>query len=311
MFRVGCTADHIWNVKELIQYLAQNQNGTITIAVDPEAVCLRTVGLYDLLDCFKFREVNIYTHNPFETHSHYKIHSTPSSFWFERQDNIKDSQREFLNQHAFYCLFHRPTAARLGIAGYLKRYHADKTILHFSVGTDPDHAVKFEFDKLLSWHPESVLPAAELVPQLPILQFPAENLTAFNGYDYNDPLTGLYRKCFVDVVVESHVAGTTFFPTEKTVRPMLMTRPFVMFASRDYLVYLRQQGFRTFSDFWDEEYDGYEAGDRLVRIYKLLDKIAELTPIAREQMWLDMQYTLEHNRQLLLSKSWKRKITQL
>lgn len=311
MFRVGCTSDKIWNVKELIQYLAQNQHNSIEMVVDPEAVCLRTVGLYDLLDCFEFQEVHIHTQNPFESHPHYKIHTKFSSFWFDRQYDIKDSQREFKNQYAFYCLFHRPTAARLGIAGHLKKHYSDKTILHFSVGTDPDSAVKFEFDKLLSWHPDSVAPAAELIPQLPILQFPADNLTAFTGYDYNDPLTDLYCNCFVDVVVESHVAGTTFFPTEKTVRPMLMSRPFVMFGSRDYLAYLRQQGFRTFADFWNEEYDGYEAGDRLVRIYKVLDEIAALTHVEREKMWLDMQYTLEHNRQVLLSKSWKRKVTRL
>ena len=32
--------------------------------------------------------------------------------------------------------------------------------------------------------------------------------------------------------------------------------------------YMRQMGFQTFYQFWDEDYDGYEGKERYVRIQK-------------------------------------------
>jgi NADP-dependent 3-hydroxy acid dehydrogenase YdfG len=72
----------------------------------------------------------------------------------------------------------------------------------------------------------------KLVNNLPILLKPCSNYTPTDGYDYQDPLSEVYKSILVDLVVESHVAGCTFFPTEKTVRPMLMKKPFVVFGYR-------------------------------------------------------------------------------
>jgi hypothetical protein len=70
-------------------------------------------------------------------------------------------------------------------------------------------------------------------------------------------------------------------------------------------------GFRTFNDFWDEDYDGYEYGDRLRRIYNVIDYIGSKSINELEKMYWDMQYTLEHNYNLLINRQYKNKITQL
>jgi hypothetical protein len=309
MYKLGCTSDHFWDVPGLIQYLAQNQNKSISIDVHPEAICLHNLGFYKILDCFEFESVVIHTWNPLETHPRYTIRYKGRNFWFDRQADITPRQCEYTGDKIFLCLYHRPTAGRLALAGHLHKNHADSSLIHFSTDTTDNNLVQFEFDKLLSWHMPSVENAAVLLPSLPILLGPRDQLTSSLGYFYTDPLTELYREILVDVVVESHVAGNTFFPTEKTVRPMLLGKPFVAFASCNYLAYLRQMGFRTFSDFWSEDYDGYEGRERLIRMFSVLDTIAAMTADQRETMYWDLQYTLQHNQKILAQRQWSDNIT--
>ena len=92
---------------------------------------------------------------------------------------------------------------------------------------------------------------------------------------------------------------------------MWLKKPFVIFASNNYLAYLRQMGFRTFADFWSEDYDGYEGRERLVRMLAVIDEISTMTVNQRETMFWDMQYTLQHNRQILSQQSWNNTITKI
>jgi len=308
MYPLGCTSDRLWDVPGLIQYLAQNQHKSISIDVQPEAICLYSLGFYKILDCFNFESVTIHTWNPFEKHLQYTIKYKGDNFWFDRQADITVSQCEYTGNKTFLCLYHRPTAGRLALAGYLHKHHAASSLIHFSTDTDDDSLIQFEFDKLLSWHLPSLENASKLLPTLPILLSPRDQYTGSLGYFYTDPLTELYREILIDVVVESHVAGNTFFPTEKTVRPMLLGKPFLVFASCNYLVYLRQMGFRTFSDFWSEDYDGHEGKERLIRMLSVLDTIAAMTASQREAMYWDLQYTLQHNQNILKQRKWSNNI---
>lgn len=307
MFKINGVSDKIWNMTELVAFLVANQHKSIVLDINPEAICLHNLGLYKILDCFEFEQVIINTWNPFEQHSTYKINHKGSSFWFERLAKINPELHNWNLAKRFLCFYHRPTAARLGLAAYLNTKHNKSTVLHFSA----KDSVDFELDKLLQWDQSTAAMTASMLLELPILQGSPERYTAHNGYDYSDPLTLMYKHILVDIVVESHVAGTTFFPTEKTVRPMLLKKPFIVFGSRDYLVYLRQMGFRTFHDFWDEDYDGYEGADRLHRIQQLIDSIASLPINQLESMYWDTQYTLDHNYKLLMTKTYTNKVTQI
>ena len=98
---------------------------------------------------------------------------------------------------------------------------------------------------------------------------------------------------------------------EEVIFPFLLKKPFIVFGSKDYLAYLRQMGFRTFNDFWDEEYDGYEGADRFIRILGLIDSLAAKTTSELENMYWDMQYTLDHNYNLLLKQNYNNQLTKL
>jgi hypothetical protein len=310
-FCVSATSDKIWNYTELIHFLSTNQNKKIQIDIVPEAICLHNLGLYKLLDCFSFQQVTINTWNPLETHNVYNINFKGKNFWFNQITNVDEDLYQWNLNKIFLCLYHRPTAARLGIASYTKQHYSDHAHMHFSTMADPDSVPQFELDKLLGWCPDSIYAVGKMIQRLPLTLSGTEYYTAFDGYNYTDPLTKFYQDILVDLVVESHVAGNTFFPTEKTIRPMLLKKPFIIFGSTDYLAYLRQMGFRTFADFWDETYDGYQGKERYLRIIKLIDHIAGLSREHLETMYWDMQYTLDHNYQVLTDKKYKTNITPL
>ena len=92
---------------------------------------------------------------------------------------------------------------------------------------------------------------------------------------------------------------------------MWLKKPFIMFASRDYLEYMRQLGFKTFGEFWNEEYDGYEDRDRFERIIKLIDTIASKTHQELTDMYWNMKYVLDHNFELLKTQSYTNRVTLL
>lgn len=310
-FTIGCTSDKIWNYEEFLNFLILNQHGNIEITIHPEAICLKTIGVYQLLDQFSFNQVNIKTWNPLETHKKYNILYNGSNFWFQRIEQIDTSLHEWNQNKIFYCLFGRPTASRLGLAAFVLEKYASVSHVHFSATTDTDELLQFELDKLLQYRYSSIAEAGRLINKLPLLLSSSENYTKFNGYVYTDPLTKLYKDIFIDILSESHVMGNTFFPTEKTIRPMWLKKPFIIFGSRNYLDYLTQMGFRTFNDFWSEDYDGYDGRDRFIMILNLIDDLAKKSKLELQQMYWDMQYTLDHNYNLLLTQSYNKQITYI
>lgn len=311
-FTISGTSDKFWNKNQFFEFLLKNQNKSIELHIIPEAVCLSTLGVYELLDMFEFKSVTILTWNQLESHSKYHIKLIGYNYCFDfclkYHNVINIDLHSWDSKHIFMCLYHRPTASKLGLASYAEQY---SSLIHFSISTDADNLIQFEFDKLLHYDISSVVRAAALVQTMPRLIAPSDHYTSFNLYDFSDPITKFYKSIFVDLVGENHVLGDTFFPSEKTIRPMLLKKPFIVFASKDFLAYLRQMGFRTFSDFWDEDYDGYEQGDRLRRIYKIIDYIGSMSKNQLEKMYWDMQYTLDYNYDILVNKKFKKSITKI
>jgi len=309
-FRISATSDRFWNLLEFYKFAVTNQGNAIHLEIEPEAICLRSLGVYHILESLGFCDVTIDTYNPIETHDIYRVHHIKNP-WFAITPLIDISLQQWNQKKVFYALFGRPTAGRLAIAAYLKEHHTDISHVHFSATTDINNLVQFEFDKLLSYDKDSVTRAGNLLAHLPLLLSPSDRYTAYHGYDYSDPLTTFYQDILIDVVVESHVLGETFFPTEKTLRSIWMKKPFVIFASRDYLCYMRQMGFQTFWQFWDEDYDGFETRDRLLRILKLLDWFASQSPKQLWELYQMIQPILNHNYDLLRTQSYNSEILKI
>jgi hypothetical protein len=314
-FVIHGTNDKLWNLQELIGYLNKNQHQHVSLRINPEAVCLETLGVYRLLDNFEFKQVDIHTENPLELHDRYNIIIQTDKSWLTKKQKIDAAFHTWNTKKIFFCLFARPTAARLGIASYLYKKFNSNSHIHFSATLNPDNLSQYRLDKLLEYDTTSISRAGDLINDLPLLLAPSDRYTATNGYYYDDKLTNFYQDILIDLVVESHVTGNTFYPTEKTVRPMWLKKPFIIFASKDYLDYLHQLGFKTFqtptSDFWSEDYDGYEGRERYVRILALIDELSKKSKEELQEMYQAMQPILDHNYNLLKTQSYNNVITKI
>lgn len=115
--------------------------------------------------------------------------------------------------------------------------------------------------------------------------------------DHNTNLSLLtfYDQFHIEIVAESYCHGETFFPTEKTVRPLSAGKPMIVMGPRHFLRRLRDQGFRTWSDLWDETYDDLDSAARLDKILAVIRDVQQ----RRDQILPDLQQHAEHNRTIL------------
>jgi len=115
---------------------------------------------------------------------------------------------------------------------------------------------------------------------------------------------------FVFVVTETCYWQTKTHLTEKIFKPIVLKMPFVLVGCADNLKYLRNYGFKTFGDYWDESYDSIQDPiERMDAVVKILNNISSMSNQQQQEMLLDMQTILEHNYQLFnspafIAKEW-------
>jgi len=313
-FRIKPADTFIWNLSELVDFLITNQTQSIIIDNGTEGGCARTIGLYQWLDKFKFSRVTIRTSNVLEKHNRYLIDVQIPWKFLTVSRPISNQWQVWDHTKVFGTLYGRPLWHRLGIASYLLEHHANISQVGFAVDPDiQDRRELFELGELWKHSPVSIKNFANVYNQLPLLHSDIDNYTP--GASLTDGYVAqterIYQHFLIDIVAETFTSGDCFFVTEKTVRPMLLKKPMIVMASKNYLAYLRQLGFRTFADFWDEDYDGYEGADRYVRILDLIDSLAQRSIKDLEKMYWDMQYTLDHNYNLLMTQQYNRRIREI
>lgn len=107
----------------------------------------------------------------------------------------------------------------------------------------------------------------------------------------------LYERTQHSVVCET--STEVCFPTEKTCKPIMAQRLFVVLSCRGYLRHLRDIGFHTFGHIIDESYDN-EPDDR-VRWRMALEQMHTLTATPLGDLWPRLRPTVEHNLHILRS----------
>jgi hypothetical protein len=112
-----------------------------------------------------------------------------------------------------------------------------------------------------------------------------------------------HQNSFVSIVTESicNDKNDIVFLTEKIYKPILALHPFLVVGAKNYLVRLREIGFKTFNNFWSEDYDTFDSS--IERIKAVVDNIKNLSTLRHEElvkMKTDMAEILEHNRSLLI-----------
>lgn len=93
------------------------------------------------------------------------------------------------------------------------------------------------------------------------------------SHNTNRDLVTYYDHFHVELVSETYCTGDTFFPTEKTLRPLSQGKPMVVYGPRNFLGRLRKLGFQTWDDVWDESYDELEGAERWLSMRSVLSQI--------------------------------------
>jgi len=214
----------------------------------------------------------------------------------------------------FICLNFRYEAVREMLAAYL---------VH--LGHDKDSLITFYHShnrKELLWrlpfHPSDLQQHGDIVRGLTQMQFllpltlEATNPQAFDPAecaipDFSEGVNerdheSLYRDYvphgFVFVYSESRPFSPRSEISEKTIHPFFAKKPILPFAAPYFLKGLRDMGFKTFSDFWDESFDEIEdPAARFSAYLKTVKSISEKSFDEILEMEKQMRPILEHNRE--------------
>jgi hypothetical protein len=119
----------------------------------------------------------------------------------------------------------------------------------------------------------AVSPWSELVRNIPSIDDLYVRDQYFGSIDTNLSLLQHYHRFQIELVAETMCSGITFFPTEKTFRPITGRRPFLVFGPVNFLNNLQQLGFKTYHSCWDESYDQLEGQDRWQAVRLIIDDI--------------------------------------
>lgn len=292
--------------QKVVEIIAEYQNkSSVVITTNSEGICLETVGFYKILDfiCatmnFDKQKVTIQTPNAEETHPEYRIHFTRNN-WFERAKLfVKDAPENKNIDYWVAAFFGKPNWHRLVLATWLHDKYPDRCLqtMHYNDSSEVLRSTA-GLDKLLVEAPWEIEAVSRFLSHCPLtLDEGFINPTIGEPTHYN--ILSLYPKFFVELVDETYVSGKSFFPTEKTLRPMMAMTPFVIMGPQGYLENLRRIGFKTFSNWWDESYDNLTMCDRVLAIKDLLSTIMGFSKNTLEQMIDDMREVLVHNRTLI------------
>ena len=104
----------------------------------------------------------------------------------------------------------------------------------------------------------------------------------------------IWKSSFLHIVCETVVDRIHL--TEKIFKPIVLKQPFVLLNGAGGLEYLRSYGFKTFSDFWSEEYDTIDDLDqRLKAVSYIVNGVGSVSLDQLEKMRNKMKPILEHN----------------
>jgi len=198
------------------------------------------------------------------------------------------------NGHLFGFFMGRPTLPRLALLQHLSQHH-DAVLSVMGGGTVPtdqgrnadlEEFAGLDRDTLAAWYHGCGI--ASIDGAVIRDQYSTDHNT-------NRSLLEHYHRFHIEVVAESYVLGDTYFPTEKTVRPLSAGRPMIVMGPRHFLRRLRDQGFLTWSDIWDETYDDFEGIARLSAIYTVIADVRQ----RRDRILPVVMKHAEHNRAVL------------
>ena len=278
--------DQLQDVNELINFLDKVPDDVKMIQLRvPEGACVYQCGVWDIvlasgkLDRIHFlREENRFWSIGYQQVQKHKLKPVLS------------------NQHyRLACFIGRKNMQRMAIMYWLTKQPYDMLLSSMKdhIHWIPDVDTKLWVDNIYAFEKWVKSFDIESLDQATVRdQYDGE----FHTVQYN--LLNYYHQFDVELVVETYVRGLTFFPTEKTIRPIAGGKPMLVYGPKNYLCNLKKQGYQTWHDIWDESYDKYEGIERWIRMQSLITQIHAWSDVEWKNNMQRANVITEHNKQV-------------
>ena len=113
----------------------------------------------------------------------------------------------------------------------------------------------------------------------------------------------VYNRTAYSIVAETGLHNQYSFFTEKTAKPMMARRLFVMFSGYKFLQNLRNLGFQTFDTVIDESYDLiYNNNDRWSAAFEQVQRLCKMD---QSDVLAKIAPAVEHNYHLVMNTNWE------
>ena len=115
----------------------------------------------------------------------------------------------------------------------------------------------------------------------------------------------VYNATYVSLVAETETEYQGYCMSEKISKPLIAKKPFLIFAAPGYLQALHSIGFKTFSDWWSEEYDTIEDPDKRIQaIVESLESFNNLSTETKINYIKEMDTVTRHNKEMCESSNF-------
>jgi len=159
---------------------------------------------------------------------------------------------------------------------------------------DPDTNTHYQNHKFINdyWMPtislENYLPTADIVSELSAI---------FELVDY--------EQTDIEVVLETLFDDDRLHFTEKILRPIALGQPFLLVGSHGALEYLKQYGFKTFSEVWCEDYDTIQnPQERLQAVITVMNDIKKWSAEQHTHFMQKANEIAEYNKKRFFSQDF-------
>lgn len=115
-----------------------------------------------------------------------------------------------------------------------------------------------------------------------------------------------YQQSLVSIITETNFTQNEVTLTEKSYKPVKEKHPFIIVGVNGALEGMRDAGFKTFSNFWDESYDSMQdPSQRMQAIMRVIDDISTWDNKKILEFKLLVKPILEHNFNILKNSTPK------
>jgi hypothetical protein len=318
---IQVTGDHWFNRLEFIQDLENTDPSEIIVLnLNSEGPCLERLGVNAIINSWlakhnKSPDTIFINHwaNASEQIPYKKLQLNNFSHFFKYSQHYWPSNAipGTENSKRFGLFIGRRTIARNSILYHVANNWSDYFLLSVMKNRVPnpwphhkDGAVNLEvMDEWIA--PED---HPKVVDWMSTVNIPSiDNVSVQDQYtvveqssaDCNRSLLTHYHQFKIELVCESYTIGDTFFPTEKTVRPMSAGKPMIVYGPKNFLTHLKSLGFKTYNEIWNEEYDQLEGPARWKSIKSLINGLIDLPDFQFNNLVEQAQTIAMYNRQHL------------